>query len=169
MREQDEHKKETLSEEKSFCECVGALPMALKGRFLKQIVGSLAVALIILFFAFVSKDWRCLLGLAFSLYIAYIGMDIVWKYDAGIIVRKKVRCISAAKVLGNKERLIVALRNLDRRNADEPETYKFYFPVSKKDSGLIAPDVVMDIYINSKNPSEILAWELTDIYRPPND
>ena len=149
-------------EEKSFWECVGALPMALKGRFLKQMAGSVAVALLILFFTIASKDWRCLLGLAFSLYIAYIGLDIVWKYDAGIIVRKKVRCISAAKVLGNKERLIVALRNLDRLNADEPETFRFYFPIAKKDSGLIVPDVMMDIYINRKNPSEVLAWELTD-------
>lgn len=152
--------------EKSFIECVGAMPAALKRRFVKQLAGSCLVMLLILFFVLVSKDWRCLFGLGFVLYIAYIGLDIVWKYDAGIIIRKKVRCISSTKILNNKERLYVALRNLECRDTDEPEVYKFYLPVSKKESGLFAPDVVMYIYLNSKNPSEILAWELIDIYRP---
>lgn len=153
-------------QEKTFRECIQELPQALKIRFLKQMAGSIGILFLSVFFGYMTKSWECVVGLLFALYIAYIGMDIVWKYNANIIVRKTVRCISATKILGNKEQLYVVMRNLERKDATEPEIYKFYFPVSKKESGLFVPDVVLHIYINQKNPSEIIAWEMIDVYRP---
>lgn len=83
-------------QEKTFGECIRELPEALKMRFLKQMAGSICIVLLTVFFAFTTKSWECVIGLLFALYIAYIGMDIIWKYNANIIVRKTVRCISAS-------------------------------------------------------------------------
>ncbi len=157
---------ENISKEgASFSKVFYALPVPLKNRVLQLILSSVAIAFATIIFIIVSKSWECILGFLFAVYIAYIGMSIVWKYEEGKILCKTVRCLSVTKVLGSKERLYIAVRTTGNDSRTEPEIMKFYLRVSKKDSALLKPDVILHIYMDRRNQAELIAWELIDVYR----
>lgn len=137
-------------------------PVPLQRRFFKQLLASIAIALITIIFMICLRFWGCCVGLLIGLYVAYLGFDVIWGYADGKIICRKMVCIKAHRPLLKRERLVLIMRLAEGEPEDGEPIKKFYLPASKQEIALITLNTVMQIYYRPTNQLEIVAWEIVD-------
>ena len=93
-----EKKKEHENDE-SFIQQVASLPRPLQVRFLKHIGTAIAMLVLTVFMVIYFQTWSYGICSLISLYIAYLGCDIVWSSQSEKIICRKMVCVKANKVL----------------------------------------------------------------------
>lgn len=151
-------KETTPNNEPSFFQQILALPQALQKRFMMQMGASIVVLFLTILSLVFFKQWGYCVGLLIALYLAYIGLDLVWGYYGGKIQCYRMVCIKATKI--TKEHMRLVMKELDTDLDDEQATHKYELPVAKKDSALITEHTIMNIYIRLSEPTRIQAWEI---------
>lgn len=148
-----------VQEDIPFFQQAASLPAPLLKRFMKQIAGSLLMAVMTIVVMLFTKDWEYCWGFLFSLYIAYLGVSLVWKYREGKILCQSMACIKATRL--TKQRMFLILREMNPSPGATKTTHEFYIPASGKDLNLLTQNTIMDVYYDPSSPIEIIAWEIT--------
>ena len=89
-------------------------------------------------------------------------MRIVWDYASGKLICKRMVCIQASRILKNKEQLYLIMKEIDAAAGDESKIHKYFLSVSKRESKMFTPNVVINAYIRPDNPHELVVWEIVD-------
>lgn len=145
-------------EQKRFFQQVLAMPVALQNRFYKQSGIALASVVLVSVIMAYFREWHYCIGYLIAVYLFYLALDIVWKYEAGMILRKRMIVVKATRLGGTS--FYVQMRELNTDLNSDIQMYKFYMSVSKRDINCITQDTVMEIFFNPRNPLEIIAWEV---------
>lgn len=149
------------NKETNFRQVLFAAPSVLQQRFLKHQLTALAVAALTIILMIYFKTLTYCVGFLIALYVAYLGLSIIWDYGEEKIVSRRMVCIKAQRRL-NQERMCLILRLADGEPQDGEPVRKFYISAPKKEISLLTPNTVMEIYFRKDRPTELLAWEIVD-------
>lgn len=149
------------NKETTFRQVLFAAPPVLQRKFLKHQLTALAVAALTIILLVYFNTWAYCVGFLIALYVAYLGLTIIWDYGEEKIVSRRMVCIKAQRLL-NQERMYLILRMVDGEPQDEEQVKKFYISAAKKELSLLTPNTVMEIYFRKDRPTELLAWEIVD-------
>lgn len=141
----------------------GELPPALQQRVLRQYGGAALVAAFSVLSIIMMNSWEFLIGFLISAYLAWLGYSLVRKWRNGLIVCKQVVCLKAQKLPLTKNKLIVVLKDLNAQAGDEKSVHNFYVPTSSKAAAQFSERAVLNIYIETENAVELLAWQVVDV------
>lgn len=147
--------------ELGFSEQLSLLPPILQKRFFKQLGLAILLAMVCIVMMVYFKTWGFALGLLISLYLTYMALDIVWRFASGKIERKVMVVLKANNLL-KQERVLVSLRELNGEGDKTGSVYRLFLTGNKHDLAMIASNVVVDVYIDPRNVTEVIAWEITD-------
>lgn len=162
MNERDNQSYET-QQNYTFALNPAALPPALRQRVLKQYFGAALVALFAILSMIIMQSWEFAIGFLISVYLVWLGSNMIRKWQQGKIVCKRVMCLKAQKIPLMKNKLIVVLKDLDAAAGDEKGVYNFYVPTSSRAAAQFSEKIVLHIYIEAENPVELLAWQAIDV------
>lgn len=146
-------------QELTFMQKITSLPSALKKRFFTQMAVCVAMAIIISIMALWFQKIQFCVGYLFVLYIAYLGLDIVWAFNDGKIVRQQMVCIKATKRL-RQDCVRVILQETDTNKSAEERMHEFRIAATKKNLVLITENTILDVYYRPDTPMEVTAWEI---------
>lgn len=155
-----EKKKEQENNE-SFIRQVASLPRPLQVRFLRHIGTAIAMLVLTVFMVIYFQTWSYSICSLISLYIAYLGCDIVWSSQSEKIICRKMVCVKANKVL-KQDRLYAIMRELDDTIPEQDAVHRFYFVGPKKELALITPNTILNVYFRPDTQLEVVAWEIID-------
>lgn len=145
-------------QEPNLFQLIHSMPSVLHKRFMKQLAGSAAMAILTLVLLVTTKEWAYCWGFLFSVYLAYLGLSLVWDYGEKKIICKPMVCIKASRV--SKERMYLILRDLDAPMMAENVTHQFYIPASKTELNLITTNTILNVYYDPRSPIEMVGWEI---------
>lgn len=145
----------------SFFETVQALPQPLGQRFIKQIMVAAAIFALTIILMIVTKELSYCCGFLFALYMSYLACSLIWKVQGKTIYKAKMICLKAKKM--SMQRILLVLKEYGEAASLEEHTHKFYIPATKKDLALITEKTILEIYFDSKSPTELLAWEILGV------
>jgi len=167
FKKADPSQKDNNATELRFSEMLHLLPPALNKCYLKNMGTAFLMCAITVFMMLYFKSWAYSIGLLISVYIVYLGLDIVWAYHSGKLICKPMVCIKASK-LHKQERLFVIMREVNSEKPDandfptKQNTHEFYVSGNKKDLGLITPGTILNVYYRPRKLLEMTAWEIVD-------
>lgn len=146
----------------TFLQKVFQLSVALKKKFLAYMAVCILVAAIAVSMMIVFKDLRFSIGFLIALYIAYMGMDIVWSAYGGKIIQQQMVCLKTTKhpILNCLE---VIFQEIGTEKTAEESIHSFYIPNTKKNKLMFTQSTVMDIFYRPDTPSEITAWAILGV------
>lgn len=139
------------------------VPPALQRRVVKQYGGAALIACVTILCMVVLDSWGYAIGFLFAAYIGWMGRDIISKWYSGKIVAKRVMCLKVQKIPLMKNKLIVMLKDLRTEAGEEASVKSYYIPTSSKDAAQFAERVIMNIYLENENSTELLAWQAIDV------
>lgn len=145
-------------QELSFIQQLRALPPVLFKRFMKQLAGSIALAIFTVVLLVTTKELEYCWGFLFSIYLAYLGFSLVWDHAEEKIVCKPMVCIKTTRL--SKQRMYLILRDLDAPMTAKNAIHQFYVPASKMDLNLITPNTILNVYYDPRSPIEMTGWEI---------
>lgn len=146
------------SQDASFFQQLRELPSVLFKRFMKQMAGSVTLALLTIILLVTTKEWEYCWGFLFSLYLAHLGFSLVWSHAEQKIICKPMVCIKATRL--SKQRMYLILRELDAPMMAENVTHQFYIPASEKDLSLISTNTILNVFYDPRSPVEMIGWEI---------
>lgn len=154
--ETSNQQKETLS----FRATMAQMPYALIRLAISRFAASATLAIAITIMWVLTKDWHYSIGYIISLFAAYVGMDIIWKYGDNRIQQQRMVICKVTRGLKNQVHLILRdASTTDLLNEEvAPKTYTIQ--MSKKDQTMVCPGTVMNIFISETSPNTILAYEI---------
>lgn len=156
MQSEDQEK-----EHISFGEQLNLMPAILQKRFFKQIGICVLLSLVCIVFMIYLQNSGISIGFLIVLYLAYTAFSIVWRYNDGKIICKKMAVLKANNLL-KQERVLVSLRELDEGGGKTGEVFRLFLNGNKHDLAMISSNVILDVYMDPRNPTEVIAWEITD-------
>ena len=109
------------------------------------------------------NSWGYAIGFLFAAYIAWMGRDMVNKWCNGKIISKRVMCLRVQKMPLMKNKLVVMLKDLDASIDKEDSVKNYYIPTSGKEAAMFAERIVLNIYLEGNNSTELLAWQAIDM------
>lgn len=137
------------------------LPAPLQSRVMQFFVGSAAFTLVIVILMIAGRNLRFAPALLFSLYIAYLGIEIVIRYHDGKIICKRMVCISATQVL-KSQKIILIMREMDDQATVGSGVHKFLISCNKNELQMLKENIIMNIFFQPSNAMEVTAWEIVD-------
>lgn len=150
------------AEKLGFRQALAMLPRVLMTEVLKRFGAALLVLLLTVAMLLLSKDAMYSIGFILVLVIAYLGLDIVWKYgDNKILVARMIVC-KATRSIRQRDRFHVILRDASIQDlvGQDYETYKYDLTVAARDRETLSAGTILDIYISESAPHAILAYEI---------
>ena len=145
----------------SFSQQLHEMPAILQSKFVKYVLVAFGLVILSVAMVFYFKSWTYSAGLLGSLFVLYLGMDLVWSFHSGKLICKKMICIKVTKI-PKQERLIVYMKDLDPTVSPKEAIHQFYAIGAKRELKMFETNTVMNIYYRPSNPLEISAWEVID-------
>lgn len=139
------------------------LPEPLRNRLIKQYLGAAFVGILTIICTVVLDDFGCLIGFFFSGFLVWIGRDIIARWNKGKIVCKRVVCQKVKRNPLRRSKTSVIFKDCTVNVNDGSNLYKFQIPTSKQTTGMLFEGCVVDIYIDTANVAELVAWHLIDV------
>jgi hypothetical protein len=142
-------------------------PPALQRRVVKQYGGAAVIAVLTILCIVALDSWGYAIGFLFAAYIAWLGRSIIHKWYDGKIISKRVMCINVRKIPLMKNKYTVMLKDLNPAVGGEAGVRNYYVPTSNKEAAQFAERVILNIYLEGENSTELLAWQAVDISDNP--
>lgn len=136
------------------------MPYPLIRLAISRFAASATLAIAITIMWVLTKDRHYSIGYIISLFAAYVGMDIIWKYGDNRIQQQRMVISKVTRCLKNQVHLILRdAATTDLLNEEvAPKSYTIQMP--KKDQTMVCPGTVMNIFISDTSPNTILAYEI---------
>lgn len=153
---------EEAAEKLGFRQTLAMLPRVLMAEVIKRFGAALLVLLLTVTMLLLSKDVMYSVGFILVLVLAYLGLDIVWKYsDNKILVARMIVC-KATRSIRHRDRYHVILRDASIQDlvGQDYETFKYDLTVAVRDRETLSSGTILDIYISESAPHAILAYEV---------
>lgn len=139
------------------------LPPALRRRVSKQYIGAALFAAVTVLCMVMLQSWGYVIGFLFAGYIMLLGRQTCKQWERGKIICKRVICLKVQRIPLMKNKLIVILRDIDAAIGDETGIHNYYVPTNGKDAAQFSEGVILNIYVESENSTELLAWQAVDV------
>lgn len=163
MKKDKNMETEEQQEKMGFRQAFTTLPRSLQLVFFQRMAYCLLAAMATLLTVCISKDPVYCVGFLISLFSAYLGMDIIWKYAGGkLYTAKMVVCKAQREWRKSSNQYNVILRDASIENPakEDSETAKFRLTVTRSDAGNITEGTVLQIYFFENAPRNVLAYDI---------
>ena len=139
------------------------LPFALQKRVTQQYIGAAMVAALTIACLIFLQSIGYVVGFVFAGYLVWMGWDIVNRWRSGNIACRRVVCLKAQRMPLMKNKQVVVLKKIGMDSGEEATVRTYFVPASGRDAAQFSERMILDVYVEAKNASELIAWQAIDL------